>query len=792
MKLQKILKLFPLGIVPLISLTSFVSASANNEINNAEKYYDLFKKLNIIDDIRSLPKQKTPSIGIIDGDYVDHSVYYTHSFSGKGTLYTFNDNVFADNINKYNIDDYFQLSISDKNKSDNGAKWYGEHANTIVDLMAGINGISRYSDIYSARVGWNIPDYPSNSNLTKFEWETYHWNKQLVKILRGMLYNNVSVVNMSLGFQTPFEIFNRVKWYRSISKFEKYINHLSFISKLEQKNIWDETEEWWKNKLSKYQLIIEDISVQSYKMQALYILNFYYRIMASSELYLSFWNIFIDSDSSSNKLVINEYSRINDVFDIPENVKDEFNKLNKNIEANFFETWLTSYIKYLWSDVITKGETEFEQVEFNKNINKFYNKFYLLNSFSEIIDSYANLYNMKIVISAGNSEGNLHILRYLSKYVKELQNKNNKYTNTEFDILNNTQPGKNSKNAIYVGSVNPWGYPSNFSTQGELFREDYPLVSSSGETKWNFNGNNEKIGLEKELIGTSFAAPTIAGFITLLEAKLNRRISIPEIKSALATYSKQYALGGNDVYYYFGDKGGTLNGAEYQGIHENNALHLSGYGVPDFKKVLASLKNHSDYWINIDFKQSNSDFLHNNKIIRHNANSKNATYTIHFNSSEVDEILKRLVSAENIKIPIIQYTNQQYKTTKTSLAWSNHLYKSFWNNINNDDKDIVYNQELKNIFIQVADVFDLYVQKPYQTEKDVHTKKLFSNGRNTTVEQIVITQRDRNDYLINDKLYLEIKMPNIKSKYKEMFIKQLKKFLLKNTLAVSTEVTNEK
>ncbi|SJZ62071.1 S8 family serine peptidase [Mycoplasmopsis verecunda] len=801
MNFKKIFKTLSILCGTSIVALPFISANTSrykNYVNQKYSYY--FDKLNLLDDIHNQDQYQNKPIGIIDSQYVDYETFNNKIKYKNQNIFYMNPNVLTENKITQKPSDFFirgehtMERITNDDKKSQGILDGSEHPNTIADMMTGKNGISKKSDIYSARYLINYNELKGN------KWYAYQkeQNKQLVKILNGFLVNDVKTVNISLGNKAIFHQFYLYEFYPRLEAFTK------FIEKSEQ-NLWNNDNEYWKQLLITNSIIDKDITNNSinFKELALYYLVAYEYIFkdnnTGTEMF-NFWKTYMDYDFADAQLFITKYDiNITSKYKFPNELIESFNQNTTDYKLKFFEQIATYFVKYIWTNIFEE-KSEFNSIIFNKKLNDFYRDNFLFNSFSSIIDSYASRYNIKFVISAGNSEEFLSVMRFIANTLKK-NNIKNKFIDTNYDILNHHQPNKNSKNAIYVGAIAPFGYTTRYSTQGEAKRDDYPLVVAPGKYNPDLKLIYEK-GISTEFSGTSFAAPMLSGFINLLERKLGRTLSVAELKATLASNSRHLSPYNNGTYYYFENDNDTFNGAEYEAIHENNALHLSGYGTPDFKKVFNSLKNTKSTQIKLKKYEDNLYVTHKvfeNKVIAHNENiqlhdaqkNKSENIALSLNENDIEEIFKFFeenTTYDKLFIPILDLINiskfgNKLNNIKVSIAWNNNMTKSFWNNLKEN------NISLRDDFIESINIFDLQIETKFGIKKELQTKPLYSDGRNSVVEQIYLTKDLIDRYLSVPKIYLVVNKPKISDQNLKAFKQLMINYFKTNKIYLSSEVT---
>ncbi|MFV8473289.1 S8 family serine peptidase [Mycoplasma sp. 4F] len=814
MNFKKTFKKIPLLLLPLGTVAIGLSATVNTAViekNTEEKEFstdflnstnDIFKKyfdsLNITGLREKVKNIKGPNIGIIDTALVDPSMFIrddSNSLSSKiihitDTIEKISSKKSGKTFKKYTTnhkdsDSYSLKNVSSSYELNENAR----HATQIANIMGGRYGISQNSDIYSVSL------YDENRGVKDFE-----------AILNTFLVNNVKIINMSLGSSAYFNRFINELFYKKFQRnlYKYYYASIGLFPDGEDIETFYSKPE---NKIAILNMCNIDVSSKTQAESSAYfniIYSIYGKAISSHNESLSMiiWRSFFGFDNELNKIVQNyAMSLLNDDItkkDIEENYKKYAN--------NFLEALETTFLKdYLYKNIYDKkGSFDINELQ---ALVKTDSITHLLNDYnSNLMDKYANRYGIKFVISAGNDEMAL----YLQRLIHERNSENNQYEFNKFDYFNtdSQQFNKNSKNAIYVGSINENGYQSAFSNQGDSDRDDYPFVSSYGEMPLNTLNIGDKYKSNKfvnyifnDLIGTSYAAPTIAGSLAVLESNIygekasqfEKTMNIPLLKAALISSSKYKKDNGD----YFNDKWDMMNTNTLEGyvLHNNNAHRIQGYGTPDFEKV-------EKY-----FEYKNKNYLHLNpdpfvspeETSYDSFKNLNKTYLLDTSSIE-NEIKEWFDINNNMNVKTIRIKLPDEKLTKEvriGLSWDNVItYLDF--------------QQLRNIFAKYEQKSSHIIEDAYEDLMNIMDLKvlpagmwdikgtqfnpltLTSSGKNSTTEMILINDKatmheSSNNYDFD--IYLVFSSPKLKTKYPDIsevdlaIYRTLKLDIIKRSLA---------
>ncbi|MFV8476302.1 S8 family serine peptidase [Mycoplasma sp. BRA290] len=793
MNLKKHLKKIPLLLLPLGTVALGLSATVNTAViekNTEEKEFstnflnnttDIFKKyfdsLNITGLREKVKNIKGPNIGIIDTALVDPNMFIrddSNPLSSKiihitDTIEEISSKKSGKSFKKYTTNPKdSNLNLLKNVNSSYNLNENSRHATQIANIMGGRYGISQNSDIYSVAL------YDENRRAKDFE-----------AILNTFLVNNVKIVNMSLGYSAHFNRFINELFYKNFQRnlYKYYYTSVSLASGKEDLETFYSKPE---NKIAVLNMCNIDISSKTQAESSAYfniMYSIYEKAMSSQNESLSMiiWRNFFGFDNELNTIV-QKYAMSLSMDDI---TKKDIEENYKKYANNFLEALETTFLKdYLYKNIYgKKGDFNINELQ---ELVKMDSITHLLNDYnSNLMDKYANRYGMKFVISAGNDEMAL----FLQRLIHERNSKNNQYEFNKFDYFNtdSQQFNKNSKNVIYVGSINENGYQSAFSNQGDSDRDDYPFVSSYGEMPLNTLNISDKYKSNKfvnyifnDLIGTSYAAPTIAGSLAVLESNIygekasqfEKTMNIPLLKAALISSSKYKKDNGD----YFNEKWDMMNTNTLEGyvLHNNNAHRIQGYGTPDFEKV----EKYFEYK-NKDYLQLNPDAITAHKEINHDSLSNfNKTYLL--NTSSIEGEIKEWFDINydmNAKIITISLPNERLtKEVRIGLSWDNVITYSDFSILRNifakyEKKD---SHIVEDAYEDLMNIMDLKVLPAGMSDIErtqFNPLTLTSSGKNSTSEMILINDKatmneSSNNYAFD--IYLVFSNPKLKEKYSDI------------------------
>ncbi|MHA3795996.1 S8 family serine peptidase [Mycoplasma sp. VS31B] len=782
MKYKKIL--FSLGTIIGVSTISIPTISANtnkdsknyageyfekNFVNNTQDVFEKYwNNLNVNYLKNEVQNIKGVNVGIIDGDTVDPFLFIRDK---DEKLYT----ITSKNTIKKNGDNKFyyepieeKFNYTDLKNYNHNARKSQRHSTTIANILAGKYGVTSKSDVYSAKINDK-------------EWENEaHFNK----ILESFRQNNVKIINMSLGDRSYFRRFISIHFSSfSESLFKFYRKQTHFQGRIS----FDTIRDFYKSDENKISFM-KDLDLKFENEDDL-ITKIYFNMIfsyidnkSSKNLNIvnQMWRDFFGYDRKISEYVAGDLTRLLENEGEKELVKKEYKTYAKKFLNKFEQIFLK---KYLWASVYEQKFSEFSWQKLQALIKDDAEKKVYYGDFkSKLIDEYSRNYGMKFVISAGNDEEDLFLLRLINK-----ENKSNSlqdYYPINYYNLDSIQINKSAKNAIYVGSTDTLGNHSIFSTQGDYDRDDYPFVSSYGEMKFDelkinpeYFKNPYVASLFSWIVGTSYAAPSIAGGIALIETKLNnqnKNLTISEIKSALMSSSKYKAW--NDDYFNFKSDWMNSNDAEGYLLHKANSHVILGYGTPDFKIL-------SQY-----FDNSKTLFLNGTNTYKLNFSSENSKslFKLKFDENLIKEIQSSVNADEDIEINIgsvkIKDKVENGISYRLSLSWENPMIKKIMDEISqlfSQDKYKTSEESLiENAFEDIMDLIDLDTNYS-DGYNEWNPLTLHSNGKNTSSEMILLNRNTiftdvKSEY--NFDLVIKFKASSLPNQFNELSAKDYLKF----------------
>ncbi|MEA4206057.1 S8 family serine peptidase [Mycoplasma sp. 1199] len=756
-------------------------------------FSDIHKKMgidNYINNPEVVKNTEKIKIGIIDLGFVNPYLFLGRPEKVKLYLPTYRGNhneerlavdvVTGNNIIDGNYDS-LKKALS-KNISDNVSRnsdstnnmkfserilyeFFNSHSTQISNLIAGDSGILKNAEIHSASLNSftyyndsrNVAFYDykknevvriANPDLRTNEWKKYsddHFYsdlKSLDLIIKKMLASKVNIINISVGLQSL--MYNSTAYKEFLKNLTKPDEN-DTAKKPKYKNL----DEFWK--------ICTEFKWHSNTFQK-----------ERPEEFEKF-----------KKTLMNLKHEF--LFEIYQNNKHKFNPFKLALmypghplftyfdNKNDFNNWgyRNNYIEKVLS--LDRNRWHYSKL-------------------SGMIDEYANKYNVKFFISAGNYERANLLLRYINTYTNEWENNWKLRWKMNFNLKDQQSFGfiKTAHNAIYVGAIDRKGEFMNFSDQGAFDISDFPLIVNYGSEIGNKNIYYFDSPYSKYLIhiykknfiglrGTSFATPLAASLVGLYCASENKKpgkIKIRELRAALASssfYTDNYPTYGytpnfmKDIDLIY-----SMNDEPIQSLHDNNARSVTGFGSVNFDVLRDTLNN--KIYLNLPSKNDEKVPLiklkENKKglTINFNKNKKNKNIyedLLIKNKDTIKKILEIDISEKIIK-----------KNMRLILSWdmldfniNTRDYRENGVNISDDFYLKEAKKELTNLFD-----FELEIDSLVGTWSNIDVKEktpftwLKSEGTNSTIEFIRIKEADLK-YAQKIKVYLK---PKSHAKYNEL------------------------
>lgn len=410
----------------------------------------------------------------------------------------------------------------------------GQHATTIASMLGTRSGINPFANVYSAV----LREFGTNMDATKRYWDS---------MFKYFSDNNVSVVNMSLG--------NRV--FDIIEIMSNIIN--SIDNEVFRKTF----------NIAKFNDVNAPAMV--YKFRSLK-----------------------DQNDFANNFLSNFWNVNNQFFDFDKFLNSRFRTSRFSPNSTNIKNFKSIFVESVISELVNS---------YNRlsSVNQLYS------DESRFMDSLILKYKIKFIVSGGNDQNMFVSLR---RYVEKFKNyefkdgRANGLKDIDINILAGWVPDalKKSRNTIYVGSINIRNDLSeNYSVVGTEFHEDYPFVSTyTGFTTFNDKNsrlfgvnryirsyNNDRFSVRRpnftEFHGTSYSSGLLAGLISLAEYEVGRKLSISEVKAALALTSKHSKAKEDNLTFE--------SNPLYEYTTISKARNRTGYGIPQYDKFIEAIMN---------------------------------------------------------------------------------------------------------------------------------------------------------------------------------------------------------
>ncbi|QDF65182.1 S8 family serine peptidase [Mycoplasma nasistruthionis] len=562
--IKNFLKFLFISPLPLVSLTQ-VNAEVKNDTKPKEPknietwnlFQEQYEKMSMWNDINAIWKgklkvysynPKAHSVGVIEVNSYD----FFNKFLANSRVET----PWANNIKITNPNYYSNHSMT-------------KHGAVVSSVIGTEFGINKNAKIYYSN--WNGDEY-----------------NELEEIIKNMVDNNVSVINLSYANSSPLysQEIKRKLYYPAHAFFETY---------------------GFKDKLLEIGYFLDIIHLNYFDIDTLK--NSYV-----NKDKFNVWDIYKNSMHSLKKeySIYNKYILENDIkiikgagnyleyfYEFTQNVEPLFfNKLPENItslSSNYFRNKLNEYINVV-EDLLKQLKKVTPTGGSITSSNR--NEYNLLSQYAQPLLEYLKS-NAKIKL-----EYALHDSQSVFNKKSDTQSKINDMKAKLYELIDMESPFVD--NVITVGSLNINKKPSDFSLYDSLDANKIPFVSSFGngyesdrsiaipnrnkyflnsETAWHFSP--EDLNYYKTFGGTSLSTPMITGMISLLQTRLDEPIPLTALQTLMAHYA--YTSSGKEL-----KNNDTLKN-EFNNVdprQKNKAKNKSGYGVPIYSKILKQYKNY--------------------------------------------------------------------------------------------------------------------------------------------------------------------------------------------------------